>query len=466
MQRITVIALVLIGCSGLIAQDSLPVDHHPMPEFYQGWQLAVHARSYESIPFERMIDVAGSVGVNWIVGYPGQGIGADFVDTRMNYTLDSDARAAIKDILAEAGLYLAGYDLSDQQVPKDHWQQVFEFCSDMGVEIVIVNVAPDQMDIVERLSQQFKVKVALAYTPDMQLQDVLELCSGRSSNIGIHVDVGQLIKQGENPVGIIAEIQSRLLSVGMSDLDRVGDEGAGYVAWGQGQAGVQEILHKLHEQSFAGLISIAHRYNGPSDLSGPSVDFYETVAKGLQSGGWRSLFKHDLSNARYPANQWAFRDGILTGRASKIWANEQYEDFILDLQWRSLEGVNSNSGVFVRTEDIDNPIRTGIEVQIEEYYTWQLDPAHKSGAIYGVVPARQGLQKPAGQWNRFTITWKGSMLYVVFNGQQAAMMDASRYDQPHPMFDKLIKEFDKGQVGLQYHGGTIWFRNIRIKPLE
>ena len=68
---------------------------------------------------------------------------------------------------------------------------------------------------------------------------------------------------------------------------------------------------------------------------------------------YRPLFDKDLSNADYDSSVWTFKNGILTATADQsIWTKVQYENFILDLEFKT--DVNTNSGVVIYCTDKGN----------------------------------------------------------------------------------------------------------------
>jgi len=64
------------------------------------------------------------------------------------------------------------------------------------------------------------------------------------------------------------------------------------------------------------------------------------------SKAWKNLFADDLSDAIYPKDIWSVKDGELTATQDQcIWTKDQYENFILDLEFKM--GDAANSGVIV-----------------------------------------------------------------------------------------------------------------------
>jgi len=198
------------------------------------------------------------------------------------------------------------------------------------------------------------------------------------------------------------------------------------------------------------------------------------------SKSWASLFREDFSDAVRPKGVWSFENGVLTATEDKnLWTKAEYENFILDLEFKNAAGTNS--GVIVYCSDAKNWIPNSVEIQIADDFAkqWADQPASwHCAAIFGHLgPVRSTVKKP-GQWNRMTITCRGPMITVVLNGQQVTQMDMRKWtsakknpdgsDIP-PWLSKPLAELPtKGRVGLQgkHAGAPIYFRNLKIKKLD
>ncbi len=191
------------------------------------------------------------------------------------------------------------------------------------------------------------------------------------------------------------------------------------------------------------------------------------------TAGWQDLFSADLSNAVQPGS-WAFVNGELAAKDhDTIWTKDSYGDFILDLEFKVAK--EANSGIFLRAGDIKN-VLSALEIQVHESAD-----GSKYGmvaAIYDAMPPSKSMARPAGEWNRLTITCKGPQVAVVFNGE--TVIDASLDNWPEVgknpdgtpnKFKKALKDFSrKGPIGLQgLHGkaqAPVWYRNLKIRSLE
>ena len=55
--------------------------------------------------------------------------------------------------------------------------------------------------------------------------------------------------------------------------------------------------------------------------------------------GWETLFTGDLSDATFPEGVWSVKDGLLSATKDEcIWTKKQYENFTLDLEFKTVEG--------------------------------------------------------------------------------------------------------------------------------
>lgn len=195
--------------------------------------------------------------------------------------------------------------------------------------------------------------------------------------------------------------------------------------------------------------------------------------------GWSNLFADDLSNGKAPAGVWSVTDGVLTATKDEaLWTKKQYENYVLDLEFKTAEGTNS--GVILHCGDTKNWIPNSVEVQIADDFSNQWSKAPKTwqcAAIFGhLAPTKSAVKKP-GEWNRFTITCQDRTITVVLNGELVTTMNMSKWtsakknpdgsDIPGWLNKPVAELAPKGYIGFQgkHAGAPIYFRNIKIKQL-
>ncbi|MDZ7620223.1 MAG: DUF1080 domain-containing protein [Patescibacteria group bacterium] len=198
------------------------------------------------------------------------------------------------------------------------------------------------------------------------------------------------------------------------------------------------------------------------------------------SSAWADLFAADLSGTIRPEGVWTFTDGVLTATEDQcLWTEKQYDNFVVDLEFKTAPGTNS--GVIVYVSDVKNWIPNSVEIQIADQFSdkWTEAPASwHCGAVFGHLPPKKQVVKRPGEWNRMTVTCRGPIIQVVINGELVNEMDMRQWtsakENPDgssipPWLSRPKAELaTKGHVGLQgkHAGAPIYFRNLKIKELE
>ncbi len=219
----------------------------------------------------------------------------------------------------------------------------------------------------------------------------------------------------------------------------------------------------------------------------PAVCAFAQAPKALEplkhpadTAGWKSLFAADLSDAIKPEGVWTVENGEITASKDEaIWSKDDYENFMLDLEFKTADGTNS--GVIVYCSDMKNWIPNSVEIQIADDFAkkWADSPkTWQCGAVFGhLAPTKSAVKKP-GEWNRYTIRCAGKQIEVMLNGELVTSMDMDKWTSAKKNPDGseipawLSTPFNqlptKGKIGFQgkHAGAPIWFRNIKVKPLN
>jgi len=195
--------------------------------------------------------------------------------------------------------------------------------------------------------------------------------------------------------------------------------------------------------------------------------------------GWANLFQEDLSDADYTPKVWTSDKGVFTADEDQIiFSKVEYENFILDLEFKVEPGANS--GVVVYCTDKKDWIPHSVEIQIldDDHEKWaDVAGTWKCASIFGhLAPSVKAIKKP-GEWSRMTIACKGRMLYVVLNKKPVITMDMSKWTSaktnpdgseiPEWLSTPFSELATKGFVGLQgkHAGAKTFYRNLKIRSL-
>lgn len=196
--------------------------------------------------------------------------------------------------------------------------------------------------------------------------------------------------------------------------------------------------------------------------------------------GWTPLFAADLSDAINTKGVWSVTDGVMTASADEcLWTTKDYENFVIDLEFKNAEGTNS--GVVVYASDMKNWIPNSVEIQIADDFAekWAKSPkTWQCGAIFGRLAPTKSVVKKPGEWNKMTLTCKGQQINVTLNGEEVTKCDMKQWTSakknpdgseiPAWLSKPMAELATKGRIGLQgkHAGAPIFFRNVRIKAAE
>ena len=190
---------------------------------------------------------------------------------------------------------------------------------------------------------------------------------------------------------------------------------------------------------------------------------------------WESLFNgRDLSGWTCQKDDWVVEGGVIAGKGNGyLTSTKRYANFILDIEFKI--APCGNSGVVMRHRFIPKTRRDGgIEVQISDSHGKDVPDKGDCGAIYDMIEPSKNMARPAGQWNRMSITCNKSRVAVILNGEKVVDIDLNDWiesgknpDGTPNKYKKPVKDFaQEGFILLQGHGTPIWFRNLCIKRLD
>jgi len=224
----------------------------------------------------------------------------------------------------------------------------------------------------------------------------------------------------------------------------------------------------------------AHSANEESTARVDSGD-WEIIFNGEDFTGWRQY-----NGTGMPGN-WEIENGTMKvfpadesrlghgAGGDIIYAGKIYTDFELSIDW--MAGDRANSGIFYYVREIpERPIfYAAPEIQILDNQNAsdnKID-SHLAGSLYDMLAADPATVNPAGEWNTIVIRVKDGEVTHVQNGQKVVeytlwsdqwdeLVENSKFKN-FPGFTEGIAR--AGYIGLQDHGYTVWFRNIKIREL-
>jgi sugar phosphate isomerase/epimerase len=249
---------VLQGSRTGVAAESAPAEEtgFRVPD----WKLGSQAYTFRRYSFAETIDRLKALGLHYVEAYPGQTLGGG-LDGAFGHGMTPDTRAKVKAALDQAGVKLTAYGVVTGGSEAE-WKQIFDFAKDMGITVITSEPDPAQMDLVASLCDQYAINLAIHNHPQPSRywnpETVLAACKGRSARVGACGDTGHWARSGLDPLACLKQLEGRVISVHLKDLDALGNPGAQDVPWGSGLCNTDAMLTELARQGFAGLVSIEY----------------------------------------------------------------------------------------------------------------------------------------------------------------------------------------------------------------
>jgi sugar phosphate isomerase/epimerase len=170
---------------------------------------------------------------------------------------------------------------------EEEWRKLFEFAKYMGIETINSEPAPQFLDLVDQLANEFEINVAIHnhpiptryYHPD----SVLNALEGRSARMGACGDIGHWVRSGLDPVDCIEKLEGRLMSFHFKDLKEKSRD-THDVIWGTGISDVEGILRELKRQGFKGVFTVEYEHNWDNNMPEviASAKYFNQVAASLR----------------------------------------------------------------------------------------------------------------------------------------------------------------------------------------
>ncbi|MHC4331512.1 MAG: 3-keto-disaccharide hydrolase, partial [Planctomycetota bacterium] len=202
------------------------------------------------------------------------------------------------------------------------------------------------------------------------------------------------------------------------------------------------------------------------------TDGFKPLFNGKDLAGWKGLLKRPYDNpakrAALAADQleelqeeadanmrahWQVIDGALVfdGGGRSLCTAKDYGDFEMLVDWKIKK--NGDSGIYLRGSP-----------QVQIWDTARNNAEVGSGGLYNnqkhASKPTMAADIPVGEWNTFRIFMIGEKVTVILNGQIVAdNVVMENY------WDRNIPIFPTGQIELQNHGNTLYFRNIFIREI-
>lgn len=245
------------------------------------WKLGIQTYTFHKFTLVEALKKAKELKLNYAEAYFGQTLGNGFADSLyLDYTLDRETRALIKDLFAENGVKLYSLGVAMYSTEQE-WTRFFDFARDMEVPNVSCEPQLEHLDLVERLAINHNINVAIHNHPGSSTYAdpavLIGALKGRNKRMGVCADPGHWKREGKRPVEILKQFEGRIKVIHIKDLSASMED----TVWGSGVLEVNELIRELLKQHFDGLMAIEFENFGVNQMNDikASLDYYKSLIR-------------------------------------------------------------------------------------------------------------------------------------------------------------------------------------------
>jgi len=276
----------LSGLGGFAAHGADPLVK-AMPNTEKlGWRVGFSAYSFRSVTVFETLQRIADTGLHYTELFAWQKLSPKHPKAKPNAALSKELRKELKKRAADLGVKMIG--IYSNLNKADAAKAMFDFAADMGFEFIVSEPPQPMLDMIEKLTGEYKIDLALHNHPKPSLYwnpDVgLAALKGRSERMGFCCDTGHWCRCSLDPVAMLKKIGPRVKTFHLKDLDQFGVRDAKDVIWGRGKgrvAGILTATKALAIKSPYFGIEWERNPNEPLKTHARSAEFFEEVARKL-----------------------------------------------------------------------------------------------------------------------------------------------------------------------------------------
>ncbi|BCX49296.1 xylose isomerase [Haloferula helveola] len=230
-----------------------------------GFTISVQCWSFRQFTLFEAIEMAAAAGAGGVEVFPGQKIGGELGDAKVDPAKVAEQAPAILAQCEKHGIVPVNFGVTG--IPKDEAKArlTFEFAKALGLYGVTTEEIAS-LDTLEKLAKEYDLKVCFhnhpkkpnykMWNPDY----ILETIKDRHENIGFCADIGHWATTGLDPLEVIKKVGPRVHAFHMKERASI-EEWTHDRPFGTGIIDNIAILDEVRKHGFAGNVSIEYEHN-------------------------------------------------------------------------------------------------------------------------------------------------------------------------------------------------------------
>lgn len=203
-----------------------------------------------------------------------QGMGLHFVEFYPNHVaqaIDAEGLKNLNDLLNKSDIKMAAHGVWSFNNNHEFNKSIFDFAKRLGVNCLTANPTPDSFESLDRLVEEYKIRVAIHnHGPDAlydKISSVVDAVKDHHPLIGSCVDTGHFIRSQEDPVEAILKLNKRVFALHIKDEAKM-EKVSHNTIIGEGHLDVVGVFKALKKVKFPadGSISLEYEANPQNPL--------------------------------------------------------------------------------------------------------------------------------------------------------------------------------------------------------
>lgn len=191
----------------------------------------------------------------------------------MHMPLESSAEdiRAMAAKVRSAGLRLYGAGVIYMKT-KQEAESAFDYATQAGLEMIIGVPNHDLLPLVNDLVKKHNVKLAIHnHGPGDDLysspNDVYAKIKDLDKRIGLCIDIGHVVRIGQDPVPMLEKYRDRLYDMHLKDVDKAEAKG-GSIEIGRGVIDIPQVIRTLKKINYHGCMAVEYEKDGDDPVPG------------------------------------------------------------------------------------------------------------------------------------------------------------------------------------------------------
>lgn len=234
-----------------------------------GFTISVQCWSFKEFTLWEAIQMASAAGASAVEIFPGQKIGGDLGDTKLDPSLSDENITKLLAYAKDKGITPVNFGVTGISKDEAEARKTFEFAKKMGLYGVTTE-SLDALDTLEKLAKEYDIKVCFHNHPKPTAlwnpDKIWDAIKDRHENIGYCADLGHWATSGLDPLEVIKKVAPRVRSFHMKDREEVG-KWTHDRPFGTGVIDNAAILDEVRKHGFAGNVTIEYEHNWKTNVT-------------------------------------------------------------------------------------------------------------------------------------------------------------------------------------------------------